>query len=205
MTAWGRRGWGTGLALFLGLCSAGVAANETAPVAAAPSATAQATAEAREPSGNSLDTLRDPLDLLGELEKKRLALEQRARELDLREAEIKRLEEKLLARLEAMKTLRAQVEANLKREEAMDDENVQRLNRMFSNMKAKAAAEQLAGLDDATAVRVLKVMKERTAAQILNKMDPSRAVALAAALGRPLKELRGGGAMAEEATPTPKP
>lgn len=130
----------------------------------------------------------DPASLLSSLEQRRLELEKRARWLDLREADLKRLEEKLAKRIASLEGLRGEITASLEKEKVLDDANITRLAKILSGMKVKAAAEGLKSMDRETAVLVLKVMKEKVAAKILSKMDNEQAVELANELGVPMAE-----------------
>ncbi len=137
-----------------------------------------------------VDPLKDPLQLLDILEKKRIELEQRSKQLDLREAELNRLDQTLTKRLKAMESLRALILKDYEREKAVDDANIKRLAKIYTGMKPKQAAAQFKNLDQATAVRILKVMREKVAAKILGKMDPRYAAGLTEVLGIPLSERR---------------
>lgn len=130
----------------------------------------------------------DPASLLNSLEQRRLELDKRARWLDLREADLKRLEEKLAKRIASLETLRNEIGASLEKEKVLDDANIARLAKILSSMKIKAAADGLKSMDRETAVLVLKVMKEKVAAKILSKMDNAQAVELANELGIPMAE-----------------
>ncbi|MEO5350364.1 MAG: hypothetical protein H7836_12045 [Magnetococcus sp. YQC-3] len=130
----------------------------------------------------------DPANLLNGLEQRRQELEKRAKWLDLREADLKRLEEKLAKRIASLEALRGEMRANLDKEKAVDDANVNRLAKILSGMKVKAAADGLKSMDRETAVLVLKVMKEKVAAKILSKMESEQAAQLANELGIPLSE-----------------
>ncbi len=130
----------------------------------------------------------DPATLLNNLEQRRLDLEKRAKWLDLREADLKRLEEKLAKRIASLEALRSEIRTSLDKEKVVDDANVVRLAKIFSGMKTKSAADGLKAMDRETAVLVLKVMKEKVAAKILSKMDNEQAVQLANELGIPMAE-----------------
>lgn len=132
----------------------------------------------------------DPVGLLKSLEERRVVLDKRAKWLDLREADLKRLEKKLAERIKALEGLRATISEDLLREKSVDDKNIARLAKIFSGMKTKAAALGLKSMDRDTAILVLKVMSEKVAAKILSKMDSSEAVKLADELGLPLAQRR---------------
>ncbi|MBF0621463.1 MAG: hypothetical protein HQL54_06010 [Magnetococcales bacterium] len=134
--------------------------------------------------------LRDPLHLLEELETQRLELEARGRQLDDQEKELNTLVDVLGKRIEALKSLRESIREERAKEKAMDDANIARLAKIYSSMKAKEAAGQFKNMDRRTAVKVLKVMREKVASKILGKMDAVEAASLADELGISLAERR---------------
>ena len=181
-------GWGVGEAI------ASAEPAKAAAKAAAPTDKAAASAPAAKDKGketvgdDKAVGIGDPAGLLNDLEKRRVELEKRAKWLDLREADLKRLEEKLAKRVASLEALRNEIRANLEKEKVVDDANITRLAKILSGMKAKAAADGLKAMDRETAVLVLKVMKEKVAAKILSKMDNEQAVQLANELGIPMAE-----------------
>ncbi|MBF0461975.1 MAG: hypothetical protein HQL87_11310 [Magnetococcales bacterium] len=185
----------------LGVSAWGVqqaAASETAaaakpeaakPAAAKPEAAKPAVAsKEKEDLGDKAAGVGDPAGLLNSLEQRRQELEKRAKWLDLREADLKRLEEKLAKRIASLEALRTEIRTNLDKEKVVDDTNITRLAKILSGMKAKSAADGLKAMDRDTAVLVLKVMKEKVAAKILSKMDTEQAGQMANELGIPMAE-----------------
>lgn len=173
----GRGGLGWVGVLLLALFSA----QESATAASADGAATATSAAA--PSIVASDPLKDPIQLLGDLEAKRKSLDERAKWLELREIELKRLEEKIDKRISALEELRLEIQQDLAREKEVNDTNISRLSKIYSGMKPKDAAEQLRSLDRRTAVKILKVMPEKVAANILGKMGGQDAVDLADELG----------------------
>ncbi|ABK42587.1 hypothetical protein Mmc1_0058 [Magnetococcus marinus MC-1] len=133
---------------------------------------------------------RDPVDLLKTLEIRQNELETRAKVLDLKEQELKRMGEEVERRLKALTALREQVRQDILEEKQIDSNNIARLARIYSSMKPKVAAGQLKDLERETAVKVLKVLKEKVAAKIFDKMDPQDALPLADAIGMSLQKRR---------------
>ena len=130
----------------------------------------------------------DPVYVLESLQKKRLEMEKRTKALDLREAELRRLEEKLAKRIVALEKLRVDLREDLAKETAADSENIAHLAKIFSSMKTKAAASGLKDMDQEVAVQILKSMREKVAAKVLSKMASEDAVKLANGLGLPMSE-----------------
>ena len=109
-------------------------------------------------------------------------LNDRKKELDLREAELAKLEEELgkqktdldekLKQLEAM---RAEISKTLKTRVAVDQEKVDKLVQTYSTMKAQNAAKIIETLNEDLAVEVMDKMKKKNAAEIMNMMDAKKA------------------------------
>nr|CRH07689.1 Conserved exported protein of unknown function [Candidatus Magnetococcus massalia] len=133
---------------------------------------------------------RDPVQLLDELEKRRNALDARAAELDLREKELNRLQEQVAKRTQALQMLRQEVRKDILEEKKINTDNIAKLARVYASMKPKVAAQQLKDLERNTAIKVLKVMKEKVAAKIFDKMNPEDGVPLADAIGMTLQQKR---------------
>lgn len=138
-----------------------------------------------------IDPLKDPMGLLEQLEQRRHEMDERSRWLELREEEMQRLEEKLAKRIEALEQLREAIKDDLAKEKEVDTGNVARLSKIYAKMKPKVAAVQIQELDNEMAVKVFKMMPEKSAAKILTYMDNKRAVALAEDLGIPISQKRG--------------
>lgn len=134
--------------------------------------------------------VQDPLHLLDSLEKRRVQLDEQARKLDIREQDLKRLEEKMAERIDAMEKLRDAIRNDLEKEKQFDDANIARLGKIYTSMKPGSAAEGIKLLDQEVAVKILKVMPEKIVAKILNKMDALSAGKLADELGMPIAEKR---------------
>ncbi|NGZ07360.1 MAG: hypothetical protein G8237_13505 [Magnetococcales bacterium] len=144
---------------------------------------------------------KDPIALLESLEKRRVALDDREKLLEIREADLKRLEEKMGKRISALEALRDTIRADLAREKETDDANIKRLAKIYAGMKPKAAASSLMAMDRETAVKALKAIPEKVAAKILSRMDIADAVQLSEAIGVPIAAKRG--EEREDANPVP--
>ncbi|MBF0611244.1 MAG: hypothetical protein G8345_15605 [Magnetococcales bacterium] len=136
------------------------------------------------------DPLKDPLQLLEILEKRRKECEERTKQLDFREEELKRLEEKIEKRVGVLESLRMQIQTDMSKEQKVDDENINRLAKIYSGMKPKVAADQLKSMEQKIVLRILRAMGEKQAAKILNRMEPEAATPLTEALGLPLADKR---------------
>lgn len=109
-------------------------------------------------------------------------LNERKKELDLREAELVKLEEELHKQKEALdekirqlEAMRVQISSTLKNRVAEDQEKVDKLVQFYSNMKPQQAAKVIETLNEDLAVEVIDKMKKKNAAEIMNMMDSKKA------------------------------
>ncbi len=109
-------------------------------------------------------------------------LNERKKELDLRESELTALEEELHkqkseveARIAKLEQIREEVATVLKDRVEVDQQRVNTLVEFYSNMKPKQAADVFSKLNEDLAVEVLGKMKKKNAADILNLLDPTKA------------------------------
>lgn len=109
-------------------------------------------------------------------------LSERKKELDLREAELAKLEEELQRRkveldqkLKSLETMRAEISKALKTRVAADQEKVDKLVQVYSSMKSVQAAKVIETLNEDLAVEILDKMKKKSAAEILDMMNAKKA------------------------------
>jgi flagellar motility protein MotE (MotC chaperone) len=109
-------------------------------------------------------------------------LNERKKELDLRESELTRLEEELQKqkaeldlKIKRLEETRAQISETLKTRVAEDQKKVEKLVEFYSTMKAQQAAKIIESLNEDLAIEVIEKMKKKNAAEILNAMDPKKA------------------------------
>ncbi len=134
--------------------------------------------------------VKDPVDLLDGLEKRRKELDERAKWVTMRETELEQLEKRLSNRIKQLEALRDAIRKDLEQEKNIDGKNIARLAKIYTGMKPKLAAAALEKMDQPTVIKVFKVMRERVAAKILGKMDKRTAVRLSNELGMPIAEKR---------------
>lgn len=108
-------------------------------------------------------------------------LKQRKEELDMREKELSELEEELQKqkveldkRIGQLEEMRNQIAQILKDRVEMDQEKVNKLVDLYSNMKPKQAAEVIGSINEDLAVEVLAKMKKKSAAEIMNLLPPEK-------------------------------
>lgn len=109
-------------------------------------------------------------------------LNDRKKELDLREAELTKLEEELQKqkaelddKIQQLASMRTDISKTLKSRVANDQEKVDKLVQFYSTMKPQQAAKVIETVNEDLAVEVLDKMKKKNAAEILNMMDAKKA------------------------------
>lgn len=109
-------------------------------------------------------------------------LEARKQKLDAKEAELNKLEEELQKQKEALEKrlagleeVRDKIATKLEDKVKTDQQKVDTLVAVYSNMKPVQAAKIVEGLNEDLAVEVLGKMKNKSAAEILNLMDAEKA------------------------------
>ncbi len=103
-----------------------------------------------------------------ELEKKERRLAQLEEELQIQKVEIEK-------QLKEMQEMRRNISSKLDKKVVADQENIDKLVGVYSNMKPQNAALILTQIDDDLAVKVLGKMKKQSAAAILNYVEPKKA------------------------------
>jgi len=110
------------------------------------------------------------------------ALQKRQEDLDRREQSLKALEKELDAKLTRLQELEAGLGRMIEKADALKDKKLKHLVDVYSNMKAKQAAEVLQTLDEKIAVKILAGMRGRTAGEILTFVNAEKAARLSEAL-----------------------
>jgi flagellar motility protein MotE (MotC chaperone) len=107
------------------------------------------------------------------------------KEFDKREKRLAELDEKLQQekaeldkKIQALEQTRRDIASRLESRVAQDEENMNKLVGVYSNMKAQNAAQVISELDDELAINILKRMKKQDAANILNYIDAKKAKTL---------------------------
>ncbi|RLB01856.1 MAG: hypothetical protein DRG83_09500, partial [Deltaproteobacteria bacterium] len=113
-----------------------------------------------------------------DLEKIREDLVKREALLKEREKKLEALRASVEKELAQLLTIQSEIKAHLEKQVEKREAKSKYLAKMYSSMKAKNAAKLLVELDDALAVRVLKLMKPEVAGQILTYLDPKKAARL---------------------------
>lgn len=144
-------------------------AQEAAPVAAARPAPAEATAKVdREPSQADIDHL-------SKLNDRKRELDAREQEIARQEAELARMKEEIDRRVGELESMRARISEMLAERVKTDEQKVETLVQMYSNMKPPQAARIFESMDEDLAVEILGRMKKKNAADIMNLLKPEKA------------------------------
>ena len=118
---------------------------------------------------------RAEIELLANLAQRREQLEQRARELDLRESLLAAAEKRIDERINELKKLEASIKQVVQTTDKQEDENLRGLVKIYETMKPEEAARIFADLNNAVLLNVMERMKEAKVAAIMAKMDPAKA------------------------------
>ncbi len=112
-------------------------------------------------------------------------LNERKKELDAREEELNRVEAELQIqrtdldkRLRELEDMRAKISSILENRVKVDEEKVDTLVQMYSNMRPPQAAKVFETMDEDLAVVILGRMKKKSAADIMNLLKPEKAQVL---------------------------
>ena len=133
-------------------------------------------------------TSRAELAILEGLSDRRKVLEQRERELGLRENLLEAAEKRVEARINELKAIESRIEDELKKRDNRRNTEYQRLVKMYSGMKPKDAARIFDRLNMNVLTSLASQMKPRIMSAILAAMTPAAAERLTleiAARGRP--------------------
>jgi flagellar motility protein MotE (MotC chaperone) len=108
-------------------------------------------------------------------------LQQRKKELDLREQELQKLEEELHKqkeqldkRMRDLASVRQEIADQLQVQVDVDEDKVNKLVNVYSNMKPANAAKVFSELNEDLAVEVLGKMKKKNAADIMNYLSSEK-------------------------------
>lgn len=112
------------------------------------------------------------IDHLSKLIDRKKALDAREEEVARQEEEIAKQKIELEKKIAEMAQVRGDISKTLEDRVKRDNERVDNLVAVYSNMKAQQAAKVLETLDRDLAVEILGRMKKKNAADILNAMKP---------------------------------
>jgi flagellar motility protein MotE (MotC chaperone) len=145
--------------------------------------------------------------LLERLQERRGAIDDRARELDMRETLLQAAERKVDGRINELKDIENRVDAGAKAEQAEADRQLKTVVIMYENMKPKDAARVFDRLNLQVLVPIATAMKPARMSEILAAMTPESAEKLTVALAsrsRDVTSMPGGSAGAAPAGELPR-
>lgn len=122
--------------------------------------------------------------VLQELAKRRLTLDKRERSLVIREGVLKAVEKRLDQKLAELKRIQVALQTNIDKNQKRRNKELDRLVKIYTNMKAKKAARVFDELAIPIIIKVVKRMKATASAPILAAMDPKRVKVITAELAR---------------------
>lgn len=122
------------------------------------------------------------LAVLEKLSARRSVLDQRARDLELRENLLKATESRVDSKIAELRRIKQTLKGLLKKYDAEEEAKMRSLVKIYENMKPKSAARIMERLDLKVLLSVVERMREGRTAPILAKMDPAKAKVLTTAL-----------------------
>ena len=142
--------------------------------------------------------------VLERLQERRGVIEDRARELDMRENLLQAAERKLDGRINELKDVESRVDAGAKAEKAEADKQIKSVVTMYESMKPKDAARVFDRLKLPVLVPIATAMKPAKMAEILAVMSPEAAEKLTVALATRTRDSVGteGAALPNGASPS---
>jgi flagellar motility protein MotE (MotC chaperone) len=154
-----------------------VMAVSEAQAAVEPTTAKPATDQQPEPQAQAAEeSSRKPLDWQ--------SLRRKEEELSRKEQALKELERELDFRLKKMNQMEANLKLMLDKADTVKDEKLRHLVDVYANMKAKQAAAALEQLQEDIAVRILSGMRGRQAGEVMSNMSAEKAATLSEALTR---------------------
>jgi flagellar motility protein MotE (MotC chaperone) len=150
-----------------------------------PAANSPLPAPAEEPGagdGEPPTFTQNEIDVLQKLSVRRETLDNRQKDLDLRENLVKAAEARIDKKIAEMKALQTNIEGMLKQVDRQDEEKLRSLVKIYEQMKPKNAADILSTLELPIQIGVLTRMKEAKVAPILAAMDVTKAQAVTDAM-----------------------
>jgi flagellar motility protein MotE (MotC chaperone) len=158
----------------------------TAEKVPAPAETTK-TAEAEKPADapKTSDLAGDPatmskaeIELLQSLSQRRAQLDDRARDLDMREKVLAATEGRIDEKISELKALQAKIDGMVQQHDTKEEEQLASLVKVYESMKPKDAARIFDQLDMAILLSVAERMKETKMAAVLAEMSSPAAKAL---------------------------
>jgi flagellar motility protein MotE (MotC chaperone) len=152
-------------------------ASESAGAQAAPSSPSTSTAETAQATSGGAESVAS-FDHLEKLNERKKQLDAREEELNRLEAEIQAQKVEVEKRMTEVQAMRADISAILDDKVKADEQKVEVLVQVYSNMKPQQAALVFGTMDEDLAIEILGRMKKKSAADIMNLIKPDKAQVL---------------------------
>lgn len=130
------------------------------------------------------DLSRAEIEVLQNLSNRRTELDERSRELDMREKLLKASEQRVAERIGELQQIEANIQSLLKQRDAAEEAQLAGLVKVYENMKPKDAARIFDKLDMDILLPVAQRMKAQKAAQVMAEMESEAAKRLTVNLAR---------------------
>lgn len=164
---------GLALGALLAFAPGGAWAAVTVPAApSAPSSSAPPASPPASTATSSHDEQGADSRAMGEIARRRAALDKRERDLELREARIAAAEALARREVAALTELRGQLSKVMTQETSKADADLTLLATLYSNMKPAQAGAIMSKLDIAKAAAILRRLDTRMAGPVLASIDP---------------------------------
>jgi flagellar motility protein MotE (MotC chaperone) len=118
--------------------------------------------------------LSDPI-VLDEIKKKREEIDQKWKELNAHEAELKARETAINEELKKLQDTRDEIAKLEDTQKKGSEEKIAKVVETLENMSPKSSAQMLSTLDDGLAVAAISQMSTQKLAKVMNVMEPARA------------------------------
>lgn len=132
------------------------------------------------------------VEILQDLSRRREVLDERERDISLKENSLVVIEKSLDQKITTLKDLQQQLQSVLSQYEVKEEDKIKSLVKVYESMKPQDAAKIFEQLQMSVVIEVSVHMKEAKLAQILAKMDPYKAkeVTMELANRRKIKDIQ---------------
>ena len=152
---------------------ASAAGQEAETSTAAESGVTEPAVDEFEPSG--IPYTGEEIQLLQRLSERREVLDQRERDMEVREKLLEATENNIDEKIESLKKIEAQIRALVEQHDEQERAQIESLVKTYSAMKPKDAASIFNTLDMDILIEIIEKMTPKKAADVLSKMNTSNA------------------------------
>lgn len=118
----------------------------------------------------------DDYKVLTALTQKEESLNQRSKRIQLREKELRALEQRVERKLNQMRDLAVKIESEREERKTMDEKDISRMVKYYESMDPENTSVFLNQMDRITAAHILMRMNPRKASGVMQLLDPNVAV-----------------------------